>query len=87
MLIITQIQKPDAKRLYNRGVNKNSQEILKVNYCNFYFSGEEPKMLRLPRAREVGQSWVSSVFTTFNACMSAIALVYRNRPDLLVRLG
>ena len=44
-------------------------------------------MLRLPRAREVGQSWVSSVFTTFNACLSAIALVYRNRPDLLVRLG
>jgi hypothetical protein len=41
-------------------------------------------VLRLPRAREVGQSWLSSAVTTFKASILAFALVYKHRPQLLV---
>ncbi len=49
-----------------------------------FIPDEEPTILRLPRAREVGQSWISSAYTTFVASLAAMSLVYRNRPRLLV---
>lgn len=45
------------------------------------------QLLRLPRSREVGQSYSSSVLTTLYACVHAGALVLRRRPSLLLCNG
>ena len=39
------------------------------------------------RAREVGQSYISSVATTFGAVLDSIPLIWRTRPDLLLCNG
>ena len=44
-------------------------------------------LLRLPRSREVGQSYVSSVFTTLYALLHAFGMVLRARPSLLLCNG
>lgn len=45
------------------------------------------RLLRLPRAREVGQSYVSSVFTTLHALVHAVGLVFRSQPAVLLCNG
>lgn len=42
---------------------------------------------RLPRSREVGQGYPSSVLSTLRAFAAAIALVARTRPDLVLCNG
>ena len=42
---------------------------------------------RLPRAREVGQSYATSVLTTVHAMLHAMALVLRQRPALVLCNG
>ncbi|GBN55777.1 UDP-N-acetylglucosamine transferase subunit ALG14 [Araneus ventricosus] len=42
---------------------------------------------KIPRSREVGQSWVSTVFTTLRACFTALFLVLKHKPDLIVCNG
>lgn len=41
----------------------------------------------IPRSREVGQSWASTVISTLRASLAAAALVLRLRPELLVVNG
>lgn len=43
--------------------------------------------LRIPRSREVRQSYLTSVFTTVRAMASAIPLIMRERPNLLLCNG
>ena len=45
------------------------------------------KLLRLPRSREVGQSYATSVLTTLYAMVHAVFLVLRCRPSLLLTNG
>mmetsp|Transcript_42693 Transcript_42693/g.68568 ORF Transcript_42693/g.68568 Transcript_42693/m.68568 type:complete len:214 (+) Transcript_42693:178-819(+) len=44
-------------------------------------------VLRTPRAREVRQSWLTSVFTTLVAAMYALRTVVREQPDLVLCNG
>jgi beta-1,4-N-acetylglucosaminyltransferase len=44
-------------------------------------------VLKLPRSREVGQSYISSVFTTLWSFLVALYLVMRVRPNLLLCNG
>lgn len=48
---------------------------------------EPPKVITLPRAREVGQSYFSSVFTTLRALFAAVWIAFTQRPDLLLVNG
>ncbi|KAK3272390.1 hypothetical protein CYMTET_19312, partial [Cymbomonas tetramitiformis] len=43
---------------------------------------KEYDIVKIPRSREVGQSWTSSVGTTLRAFLSCILLVAGKRPDL-----
>ena len=45
------------------------------------------RILRIPRSREVGQSYVTSAFTTLYASLFAASLVVRTRPSLLLCNG
>ena len=45
------------------------------------------ELLRLPRSREVGQSYLSSIFTTLYALLHAAGMVLRTRPALLLCNG
>ena len=40
-------------------------------------------MLVIPRSREVGQSYSTSVWTTLVALWTAFAIVFRERPQLV----
>lgn len=37
----------------------------------------------LPRSREVGQSYITSIWTTLMACFAAMMLVWQVAPDLV----
>ncbi|KAH9258992.1 hypothetical protein BASA81_002612 [Batrachochytrium salamandrivorans] len=41
----------------------------------------------IPRSREVGQSWLSTLFTTAKASWFAVQLVWDERPDLVLLNG
>ncbi|CDH92984.1 UDP-N-acetylglucosamine transferase subunit ALG14 [Caenorhabditis elegans] len=42
---------------------------------------------KIPRSREVGQSYLTSIGSTINATAFAVKLIYRIRPDLIVLNG
>ncbi|PIC36067.1 hypothetical protein B9Z55_015202 [Caenorhabditis nigoni] len=42
---------------------------------------------RIPRAREVGQSYFTSIASTFHATVFAVKLIYNIRPDLVLLNG
>ncbi|KCV73192.1 beta-1,4-N-acetylglucosaminyltransferase [Fonticula alba] len=41
----------------------------------------------IPRSRNVGQSYISSIFTTLNALLFSIFLIWSEQPDMLVCNG
>lgn len=41
----------------------------------------------LPRAREVGESWLSSVYSSLRTLLAALALVWRTKPDVVLTNG
>ena len=45
------------------------------------------KVRRTPRAREVKQSWATSLLTTFVAAIHALKTVFQERPDLVLCNG
>lgn len=52
------------------------------------FGGRLPtEIYRIPRSREVGQSYLTSIFTTLWAFGSSFVLVLRTRPDLVLCNG
>ncbi|QDZ25527.1 Alg14-like oligosaccharide biosynthesis protein [Chloropicon primus] len=46
-----------------------------------------PKVVNIPRSREVGQSYVTSVFTTSYSLFASVATVFREMPMLLLCNG
>lgn len=48
---------------------------------------EDAPFYAIPRSREVGQSYVTSVFTTLWALAGTVSLVWRIRPDLVLCNG
>ena len=45
--------------------------------------GTDVTVKRIPRSREVGQSYLTSVWTTLVALFAAISIVWSHRPDLV----
>ena len=45
------------------------------------------KTLEIPRAREVGQSWFTSIVYTFYAFLVSILLIWKKRPKLVLVNG
>lgn len=43
--------------------------------------------VRLPRAREVGEAWLSSVMSSVKTTIAAIRLVWRTKPDVVLSNG
>lgn len=46
-------------------------------------NGPRYGFVRIPRTREVGQSYVTSVFTTLKSLLSCVKLMFSTRPDLV----
>ena len=49
----------------------------------FTFFCTQFKILRIPRSREVRQSWLSTLFTTLNALAFSFPVVLREKPELV----
>ena len=47
----------------------------------------DPKVVRIPRSREVGQSYLTSIFTTLYSLLASMHCVVLERPDLLLCNG
>jgi beta-1,4-N-acetylglucosaminyltransferase len=45
------------------------------------------QMVRIMRSREVKQSWLTTVFTTFRALLQSFGLVAQLKPDLIICNG
>lgn len=54
---------------------------------DFETTTDDYKFIKIFRSRNVGQSYISSVFTTLHAIASTIPLVYREKPDLILCNG
>lgn len=63
-----------AVKLHTEATNKQIEQA-KVN------------MIRLPRAREVGQSWSSSMISTARTFVAALRIVAAEKPDLVICNG
>lgn len=61
--------------------NTFSTQVAPSNVLNTF------KVFRVPRSREVRQSYISSVFSTLRASLHAFPLVFTERPDLLLCNG
>lgn len=53
----------------------------------FAKSQRTARVLRIPRAREVGQSYFTSVFTTLRALFTSVALAWQIAPDVILCNG
>ncbi|XP_053929746.1 LOW QUALITY PROTEIN: UDP-N-acetylglucosamine transferase subunit ALG14 homolog [Cuculus canorus] len=51
------------------------------------FSGSQFTLHRIPRSREVRQSWTSSVVTTLYSILYSLPLIYKLKPDLILCNG
>ncbi|XP_030809806.1 UDP-N-acetylglucosamine transferase subunit ALG14 homolog [Camarhynchus parvulus] len=51
------------------------------------FSKSQFSLDRIPRSREVRQSWVSSVLTTLYSILYSLPLTYKRKPDLILCNG
>ncbi|KAL6754682.1 oligosaccharide biosynthesis protein Alg14 like-domain-containing protein [Haematococcus lacustris] len=48
---------------------------------------KECELYAIPRSREVGQSYFTSVFTSLNSCLYAASLVWQTSPDIVIVNG
>ncbi|NXD38874.1 ALG14 transferase, partial [Copsychus sechellarum] len=51
------------------------------------FSKSQFSLDRIPRSREVRQSWISSVLTTLYSILYSLPLTYKRKPDLILCNG
>lgn len=84
----------DSSKYLPRIYVKASGDNMSANHClkfenaqnnNNNKSNKDYKIIDIPRAREVGQSYFSSIFTTLYAIFYCIKLIYVNSPDLVRR--
>ncbi|KAJ1554825.1 UDP-N-acetylglucosamine transferase subunit [Nowakowskiella sp. JEL0078] len=47
----------------------------------------EAYILKIPRSREVGQSWFTTAFSSIKALFHCISLVFSHSPDILISNG
>ncbi len=78
----------DLNRYTPRTYVAANNDTLSANKLS-QFEGENKDIcVRLiPRAREVGQSYITSVYTTIHATLSSLPGVLRTRPDLVLCNG
>ncbi|XP_060949775.1 UDP-N-acetylglucosamine transferase subunit ALG14 homolog [Limanda limanda] len=70
----------------------NTDQMSEEKICSFESSthsdsGSQFTISRIPRSREVHQSWSSSVGSTLNALQYSLPLVFRLRPDIVLCNG
>lgn len=45
--------------------------------------GSQAKIITIPRSREVGQSYLTSIWTTLIAAWAALVIIYSEAPELV----
>jgi len=77
----------------NRVQQKNAEVKQQLKQQEFKSTGNVGNSVsvdvtyRIPRSREVGQSYFSSIFTTLYAFLYAVKIVYRVQPDIVLCNG
>lgn len=66
---------------------KHSLYIDKFNTNQFHFSTKNVHFHTISRSRNVGQSYITSIFTTLRAMYESLSIVYHTHPELLLING
>lgn len=81
----------NCRNYFPRVYIKAEDDKISTDHCNrfessidkFVHSDSPFSVLNIPRARQVGQSYFTSIFTTLNALKKCISLVWNENPDLV----
>jgi beta-1,4-N-acetylglucosaminyltransferase len=85
--MISLIEALDASKYSPISYCKATSDTTSLQRLQHYKSNHTPKVFDIPRAREVGQSYMSSILTTCYAQLHALSLIYRIQPQLLLCNG
>lgn len=55
--------------------------------CYYLIRPTDNEIFTIPRAREVGQSYFTSIFTTLQSIISSAHIIFKTKPDLLIING
>ncbi|XP_006501962.1 UDP-N-acetylglucosamine transferase subunit ALG14 homolog isoform X1 [Mus musculus] len=78
--VIAESDEMSAKKIHSLEELSRAQNDSTTEYPKYHLH-------RIPRSREVRQSWLSSVFTTFYSMWFSFPLVLRIKPDLVLCNG
>jgi len=70
-----------------RDATSSGENIADFERASVNSSRGSYRILKIPRSREVGQSWFSTVFTSVSSCLYAVPLVVDSHPDLVICNG
>ncbi|XP_014229196.1 UDP-N-acetylglucosamine transferase subunit ALG14 homolog [Trichogramma pretiosum] len=73
-----------APRVY---VQAQTDRVSRQKVEEFEGDSEDYRLHAIPRSRRVGQSYLTSIFTTARATLHAFPLIFREKPDLLLCNG
>ncbi|XP_074655248.1 UDP-N-acetylglucosamine transferase subunit ALG14-like [Tubulanus polymorphus] len=65
----------------------NTDRMSDGKITNFEKNGEHFEIVRIPRSREVKQSWSTTVWSTLVACLYCLPLTFYKSPDLILCNG
>lgn len=81
-------RKIDTKIIYVIGKSDHhSLSKVKEMHKNMKSNESELSFMALPRAREVGQSWISSIWSSLHASVWAFVLIYKEKPSMILING
>lgn len=85
MLVVNNLQtEAYSPRLY---VVANTDRISKEKVKQFEKSSSDHEVFEITRSREVKQSFLTAIFTTFLAFLNCFPLIWREMPDLVLCNG
>lgn len=88
MMIVKQLSKKNySPRYYVLASTDSTSESKVLNVEEPTTSQNDYEIFRVKRSRHVGQSYLTSVFTTIQSIWQCIPLVYRLQPDLVLCNG
>ncbi|XP_031627564.1 UDP-N-acetylglucosamine transferase subunit ALG14 homolog, partial [Contarinia nasturtii] len=88
MTIVKQLNKKNySPRYYIMASTDSTSESKVLNHEEPTTSKNDYELFRIKRSRHVGQSYLTSVFTTIRSVWQCIPLVYHLQPDLILCNG
>ncbi|XP_076811987.1 UDP-N-acetylglucosamine transferase subunit ALG14-like [Clavelina lepadiformis] len=67
--------------------NMSEKKLTELEHKRNSVYGKDYHILKIPRSREVAQSWLSTIYTTFIATIYSFPVLWNSKPDLILCNG